>query len=79
MFKIGPKMMKIRKIDQELSKKCVKLLQNSYSGQNPKTGQRMPITTLVAYFQWGKRLLGNLKHQFRDLCWAGALSGSGGK
>ena len=37
------------------------------------------ITNLVAYFHWGKRLLGNLKHHFRDLCWVGALSGSGGK
>ena len=26
----------------------------------------------------GKRLLGNLKYHFRDLCWVGALSGSGG-
>ena len=39
----------------------------------------LPITNLVAYFHWGKRLLGNMKHHFRDLCKVGALSGSGGK
>ena len=37
------------------------------------------ITNLVACFHWGKRLLGNLKNHFRDLCWVGALSRSGGK
>ena len=37
------------------------------------------ITNLVAYVHWGKRLLGNMKHHFRDLCKVGALSGSGGK
>ena len=34
------------------------------------------ITNLVACFHWGRRLLGNLKHHFKDLCRVGTLSGS---